>query len=62
MRRDGRRADALRPVKLALGYTRYAEGSVLITQGNTVSFSLIIGTMPCSSSAASMSRALRIRL
>ncbi len=36
MRNDGRRVNELRPVKLALGYTRYAEGSVLITQGNTV--------------------------
>ncbi len=36
MRTDGRRTDQLRPVKLELGYTRYAEGSVLITQGNTV--------------------------
>lgn len=36
MRLDGRRADQLRPVRFELGYTRYAEGSVLITQGNTV--------------------------
>lgn len=36
MRADGRQADGLRPVKLELGYTRYAEGSVLITQGNTI--------------------------
>jgi ribonuclease PH len=36
MRPDGRRYDQLRPVKMELGYTRYAEGSVLITQGNTV--------------------------
>ncbi|PKO22637.1 MAG: ribonuclease PH [Chloroflexi bacterium HGW-Chloroflexi-1] len=35
MRIDGRRTDALRPVKLELGYTAYAEGSVLITQGRT---------------------------
>jgi ribonuclease PH len=35
MRADGRRADQLRPIKLEPGYTRYAEGSVLITQGNT---------------------------
>ena len=35
MRLDGRRTDALRPVKLELGYTAYAEGSVLITQGRT---------------------------
>ncbi len=36
MRIDGRRADQLRPVKLEVGYTRWAEGSVLVTQGNTV--------------------------
>jgi len=36
MRTDGRRTDQLRPVRLEPGYTRYAEGSVLITQGNTV--------------------------
>ncbi len=36
MRVDGRRSDELRPVRLELGYTRYAEGSVLISQGQTV--------------------------
>ena len=36
MRTDGRRTDQLRPVRLELGYTRYAEGSVLITQGETI--------------------------
>ncbi len=36
MRGDGRRRDQLRPVKMEPGYTRYAEGSVLISQGNTV--------------------------
>ena len=36
MRTDGRRADQLRSVKLELGYTRWAEGSVLVTQGDTV--------------------------
>ncbi len=36
MRDDGRRTDELRPLKLELGYTRYAEGSVLISQGQTV--------------------------
>jgi ribonuclease PH len=36
MRIDGRRTNELRPLKLELGYTRYAEGSVLITQGQTV--------------------------
>jgi ribonuclease PH len=36
MRPDGRRRDQLRTVKIETGYTRYAEGSVLISQGNTV--------------------------
>ncbi len=36
MRTDGRHTDQLRSVRLELGYTRYAEGSVLISQGNTV--------------------------
>jgi ribonuclease PH len=36
MRIDGRRTDQLRPVHLEVGYTRYAEGSVLISQGQTV--------------------------
>ncbi len=36
MRSDGRRSDQLRSVQMELGYTRYAEGSVLISQGNTV--------------------------
>ena len=36
MRNDGRRTDQLRPVKLEIGYTRWAEGSVLVTQGDTV--------------------------
>ena len=36
MRLDGRRANQLRPVKLELNYTRWAEGSVLVTQGNTI--------------------------
>jgi len=36
MRIDGRRTDQLRPVKLEIGYTRWAEGSVLVTQGDTV--------------------------
>ncbi len=35
MRIDERRTDQLRPVKLKLGYTRWAEGSALVTQGNT---------------------------
>ncbi len=34
--RHGRRTDQLRPVRLEMGYTRYAEGSVLIRQGETV--------------------------
>ncbi|MGC8780187.1 MAG: ribonuclease PH [Anaerolineae bacterium] len=36
MREDGRRTDQLRPVRLEVGYTRWAEGSVLVTQGDTV--------------------------
>ena len=36
MRVDGRSSAELRPVRLELGYTRYAEGSVLISQGQTV--------------------------
>ena len=36
MRVDGRRTDELRPVRIEVGYTRYAEGSVLITQGQTI--------------------------
>ena len=36
MRVDGRQSAELRPVRLELGYTRYAEGSVLISQGQTV--------------------------
>jgi ribonuclease PH len=36
MRPDGRRTDQLRPMKLEIGYTRWAEGSVLVTQGETV--------------------------
>lgn len=34
-RLDGRRADQLRPTTIQRGYTRYAEGSVLITAGET---------------------------
>ncbi len=36
MRVDARGPDELRPVRLELGYTRWAEGSVLIRQGDTV--------------------------
>jgi len=36
MRKDGRRADELRPLTIETGFTRHAEGSVLITQGQTV--------------------------
>jgi ribonuclease PH len=36
MRLDNRRPDQLRPMTLAPGYTRWAEGSALITQGETV--------------------------
>lgn len=32
---DGRRADQLRPIKITTGFQPYAEGSVLIEQGNT---------------------------
>jgi len=35
MRIDGRRPNELRAVTMEPGYTRYAEGSVLISQGNT---------------------------
>jgi ribonuclease PH len=35
MRPDGRRADELRPVEIATGYLKTAEGSALITIGNT---------------------------
>lgn len=35
MRPDGRRADELRPVEIATGYLKTAEGSALITMGNT---------------------------
>src|SRR5213075_456504 len=34
-RRDGRALDALRPVKFTRGFTRYAEGSVLVEFGHT---------------------------
>lgn len=34
-RRDGRRADELRPLRAERAYLRYAEGSVLIGMGNT---------------------------
>lgn len=33
---DGRRYDELRPLKIEPDFTKYAEGSVLITQGDTV--------------------------
>ena len=36
MRIDGRDLDALRPVKLTVGFNRFAEGSVLIEMGNTM--------------------------
>lgn len=36
MRIDGRNLDALRPVKLTVGFNRFAEGSVLIEMGNTM--------------------------
>ncbi len=34
-RKDGRAPDALRPVRITRGYTRYAEGSVLVEFGHT---------------------------
>jgi len=33
---DGRRPDELRPISYNLGYVNYPEGSVLISQGNTL--------------------------
>ena len=36
MRLAGRDLDALRPVKLTVGFNRFAEGSVLIEMGNTM--------------------------
>lgn len=36
MRVDGRAAGQVRPVRMEVGYTAYAEGSVLISQGGTV--------------------------
>ncbi len=35
VRADGRAVDALRPFRLQRGFTRYAEGSVLVVAGNT---------------------------
>src|ERR1700735_5322767 len=35
MRPDGRKPDELRPVEIATGYLKTAEGSALITIGNT---------------------------
>jgi len=35
MRKDGRRTDELRPVKIITGFTEYAEGSALIEMGQT---------------------------
>nr|PZN61248.1 MAG: ribonuclease PH [Pseudomonadota bacterium] len=35
LRHDGRAPDALRPVKFTRGFTRYAEGSVLVEFGHT---------------------------
>jgi ribonuclease PH len=35
VRTQGRAADALRPLKITRGYTRYAEGSVLVEFGHT---------------------------
>ena len=36
MRIDGRKQDELRPVKMTVGFNRFAEGSVLIEMGNTM--------------------------
>ena len=36
MRIDGRKNDELRPVKMTIGFNRFAEGSVLIEMGNTM--------------------------
>ena len=36
MRIDGRKFDELRPVKMTVGFNRFAEGSVLIEMGNTM--------------------------
>lgn len=36
MRKDGRKPDELRPVKITTGFTKYAEGSCLIEMGNTM--------------------------
>lgn len=35
MRQDGRKNDEIRPMKITRGYTKYAEGSVLIEVGET---------------------------
>ena len=36
MRKDGRKIDELRPVKITTGFSKYAEGSCLIEMGNTM--------------------------
>jgi ribonuclease PH len=36
LRNDGRASDALRPVTISTGYSKYAEGSCLIEMGDTV--------------------------
>lgn len=36
MRIDGRKTNELRPVKMTVGFTKFAEGSCLIEMGNTV--------------------------
>ncbi|MEK7241862.1 MAG: ribonuclease PH, partial [Planctomycetota bacterium] len=36
MRVDGRRPDELRPVTVRRGYTKFADGSVLIQTGDTM--------------------------
>ena len=37
MRKDGRKFNELRPVKITTGFVKYAEGSVLIECGDTAS-------------------------
>ncbi len=41
VKREGRAADELRPVKVELGFSPYAEGSALVTWGKTVVLSTV---------------------
>lgn len=36
MRKDGRKPDEMRPVKITVGFSKFAEGSCLIEMGNTM--------------------------